>query len=84
MASLKTFASLTIGQVESTRRAAQQGLDMANATRSRTGDALSRISGVNIDQEMAALLELEKSYQAASKVLATVDSLLMRLMDSIR
>lgn len=83
-ASLKSFSAESAAWVEATRKTADAAHDAAAATRARAGESLTRITGVNIDQEMAALLDLEKSYQASSKVLATVNSMLSMLMESIR
>lgn len=84
LASLKSFSADSAAWVEATRKAADSAHDAAAATRARAGESLIRITGVNIDQEMAALLDLEKSYQASSKVMATVNSMLTILMESIR
>ena len=82
--SVKTLSVQSSAWVEATRQAAQSALGVANATRARASDSLSRVTGVNIDQEMAVLLDLEKSYQASSKVLATIDAMLAALMEAVR
>jgi flagellar hook-associated protein 1 FlgK len=82
--SLKDFSVQSSAWVEATRQTAQNSLGLANATRARASDSLARVTGVNIDQEMAILLDLEKSYQASSKVLATVDAMLAALMEAVR
>ena len=82
--SLKEFSIQSSAWVEATRQSAQRSLDASRATQARAGDSLARVTGVNIDQEMAALLDLEKSYQASSKVLATVDAMLSALMEAVR
>jgi flagellar hook-associated protein 1 len=45
---------------------------------------LQRITGVNIDEEMAAMLDLEKTYQASAKIIAAIDAMLGSLMEAIR
>jgi flagellar hook-associated protein 1 FlgK len=62
---------------------AQTSLDAASARQSRSNDALARITGVSIDQEMATLLDLEKSYQASSKVLGIVNSMMATLIEAV-
>ena len=42
------------------------------------------MTGVNIDEEMSAILDLEKSYQASAKIIAAIDSMLNSLMEAIR
>jgi flagellar hook-associated protein 1 len=82
--SLKTLSVQSSAWVEATRQGAQKSLDLASAMRARASESLARISGVNIDQEMAALLDLEKSYQASAKVLSTIDAMLATLMEAVR
>jgi flagellar hook-associated protein 1 FlgK len=82
--SLKSLSIQSSAWVEATRQDAQRKQDMASVSRTRASDSLARVTGVNIDQEMAALLDLEKSYQASSKVLATVDAMLAALMEAVR
>ena len=82
--SLKSLSLQSSAWVEASRQAAGKSLDLASAMRVRAGDSLARVTGVNIDQEMATLLDLEKSYQASSKVLATVDAMLAALMEAVR
>ena len=82
--SLKALSIQSSGWIEAARQSAQKSHDVASATRARAGDSLARVTGGSIDQEMAALLDLEKSYQASSKVLATVDAMLAALMEAVR
>jgi flagellar hook-associated protein 1 FlgK len=81
--SLKTLSIQSASWVETQRQSAQRALDISRSVASRTSDTLARITGVNIDQEMAALLDLEKSYQASSKVLSIVDSMLATLLQAV-
>ena len=66
------------------RREASMAIETKSAVMLRTEQALSNFSGVNMDQEMAMLLELENSYQAASRLIAAVDEMLAALMDAVR
>lgn len=81
--SLKELSLQSESWVSSLHQAAKSSLDVANAGQARASDALARITGVNIDQEMAALLDLEKSYQASSKVLGIVNSMMSTLMEAV-
>jgi flagellar hook-associated protein 1 FlgK len=62
---------------------ADQQLGFDAALKARASEALLRKTGVNIDEEMAAMLDLEKSYQASSKVIAAVDGMLQTLLDVV-
>ena len=81
--SLKTLSLQSISWIEATRQDAQSSLDIAQATALRASDSLGRVTGVNIDFEMATLMDLEKSYQASSKVLSVVDSMLAILLEAV-
>lgn len=83
-ATIKSFGANSAAWVESQRQLAQSASDGAAATRVRANESLLRVTGVSIDQEMAALLDLEKSYQASSKVISIIDSMLATLLDAVR
>lgn len=81
---LKNFGRNSAAWVEGQRQIAQAEADGASASRVRANETLLRVTGVNIDQEMAALLDLEKSYQASSKVISVIDSMLATLLEAVR
>ena len=50
--------------------------------KARSKDALQRINGVNIQDEMTVMLELERSYQASARIIATVDKMIDALLQA--
>ncbi len=50
----------------------------------RTSAALSNETGVNIDEEMALLLDLEHSYQASARLISAVDDMLSTLLAAVQ
>ena len=46
----------------------------------RASDALSSATGINLDEEMTRLLDLELSYQASSKLITTIDGMFNALL----
>ena len=82
--SLKAFATNSAAWLESLRQSSTTASDDATAKKVRASEALLRVTGVNIDQEMAALLDLEKSYQASSKIISMIGSMLDSLLESFR
>jgi len=82
-ASLKDFSVRSASWVEAKRQEGQTSLDAATTGKSRAANALAQVTGVNIDQEMATLLDLEKSYQASSKVLSVVNAMLGTLLEAV-
>ncbi|UUP16826.1 flagellar hook-associated protein FlgK [Nitratireductor thuwali] len=78
--SLAAFSSGSISWLESLRQEASSGAEAKEALVTRTGTALSNETGVNIDEEMALLLDLEHSYQASARLMSIVDEMLATLM----
>jgi flagellar hook-associated protein 1 FlgK len=82
--SVVDYASSSIGWFEASRKAASDAAETKNAVMMRTGTALSNMTGVSIDEEMALLLDLEQSYAASAKLLQTVNDMLASLMAAVR
>ncbi len=82
-ATLSAFAANSAGWLEATRQDASNDADYQTTLLGRASDALSAATGVNLDDEMSLLLELERSYQASSKLLATVDDMLASFIAGI-
>jgi flagellar hook-associated protein 1 len=81
---IKSFASSSAGWMEQLRAENAGRFTDAEASLQRVTDAYAKKSGVNIDEEMATLLNLEKSYQATAKVITTIDQMLSTLMQIVR
>ena len=82
-ASVIGFASSSVGWLEASRQRATDELDYRQTLLARSSEALSNATGVNIDEEMTKMLELERSYQASAKIIATVDSLFASLLAAV-
>lgn len=78
------YSSNAISWLEALRKDAAAGNETKNALLSRTTEALSNATGVNIDEEMALLLELEQSYEASARLIKAVDEMLAALMAAVR
>jgi flagellar hook-associated protein 1 len=77
------FAAASVGWLEASRQRASGELDYRQTLMARSSEALSNATGVNIDEEMTKMLELERSYQASAKIIATVDSLFASLLAAV-
>ena len=82
-ASLMSYAATTAGWIEAQRSEATASAARDAAITSRAADALQRQTGVNIDEEMTIMLDLERSYQATSKLIAVVNSMLAALLETV-
>jgi flagellar hook-associated protein 1 len=62
---------------------AQAGTDLNNATSYQTtvAGALSSGSGVNVDQQMGLMIQLQNSYQANSQVIRTAETMFSALLN---
>ncbi len=50
---------------------------------SQASQALSNATGVNIDQQMSQMLDLENSYQSSAKLISTIDSMFNSLLQAV-
>jgi flagellar hook-associated protein 1 FlgK len=79
-ANLMSYGASSAGWIEAARSAASAAADTQAALETRAADALHRETGVNIDEEMTVMLDLERSYQASSKIISVVDAMLAALL----
>ena len=82
--SLVGYASNSIGWLEMTRSEASVAAENREAIYTRTQEAFSNATGVNLDEEMARLLDLEQSYKASAKLLSTIDEMINTLLAATR
>ncbi|AZO51155.1 MAG: flagellar hook-associated protein FlgK [Mesorhizobium sp.] len=81
--SVADYAANSIGWFEGVRQQASTTADAKEALATRTAEALSNDTGVNVDQEMSLLLDLEHTYQASARMMKTVDDMLDALMNAV-
>ncbi|GHC64486.1 flagellar hook-associated protein FlgK [Limoniibacter endophyticus] len=81
---LEDFASSSVGWLESARKSANSAAETKAAYLNYASSALSSATGVNIDQEMSTLLDLEHSYSATARIISTVDAMLAELLAAVR
>lgn len=82
--SLLNFAGQASGWLDGQRSDASHALTSKEALRDRLQEKISNQTGVNIDEEMAVLLQLERSYEASARLIATVDEMLQTLLATVR
>ncbi|MBZ9952055.1 flagellar hook-associated protein FlgK [Mesorhizobium sp. BR1-1-15] len=81
--SVADYAANSIGWLQSVRQQASTAADAKQALASRSAEALSNATGVNVDQEMSLLLDLEHTYQASARMMKTVDDMLAALLSAV-
>lgn len=82
--SLMTYSTSAVSWFEDARKTASGAAETKNALIVRTTEALSNITSVNIDEEMAVMLELEQSYSASARMLQVIDEMLQTLLSVAR
>ena len=65
------------------RQQASTAADAKEALAQRSADALSNATGVNVDQEMSLMLDLEHTYQASARMMKTVDDMMTALLNAV-
>jgi flagellar hook-associated protein 1 FlgK len=82
--SLNDYATSVISWLEDGRKSATTAAEGRNAMLVRTAEALSNVTSVNVDEEMALMLELEQSYAASAKMMQVIDEMLQTLLGTVR
>ena len=78
--SLLSFASTSAGWLEGQRSDYTTKLETSEVLNERATLAWQGQIGVNLDEEMASLMSLERSYQATARLISTVDSMFAALL----
>jgi flagellar hook-associated protein 1 FlgK len=82
--SVSGYAESSLGWLESLRSRASDAADSKAALHDRLRTAMLSETGVNIDEEMAILIDLEQAYQASARIVQAVDEMLQALLNSVR
>ncbi|WAJ29979.1 flagellar hook-associated protein FlgK [Antarcticirhabdus aurantiaca] len=81
--SIAEFAASSVGWLEANRSKSLTDSEYKQTLLSRTQETLSDTTGINLAEEMTLLIDLERSYQASSKLISTVDEMLAALLQAI-
>jgi flagellar hook-associated protein 1 FlgK len=83
-ASLMRYTAASASWLEAGRQKATEISEYQTTFLERTSEALSNKTGVNLDEELALMLELERSYGASARIISVVDGMLKTLLDAAR
>ncbi|WP_371347783.1 flagellar hook-associated protein FlgK [Ancylobacter sp. IITR112] len=81
---LADYAAASTGWLEGQRQLAANAAESETALLAHASSALSNATGINMDEEYARQLDLERSYQASAKLIAVVNSLFDALFQAVR
>lgn len=76
-------AEASLSWVSSIRRDSTLTADRMSTLRDITNQTLSNATGVNVDDEMAHLLEIERTFQASAKMISTIDQMFGALLEAV-
>ncbi len=79
-ATVAGFAASSVSWLQDARQSALDQSEYRSALLERSSTALSNATGVNLDREMTILLDLERAYQATSRLIATIDDMFRALL----
>lgn len=83
-ATIGSYSTASVGWLEQLVRESKNAKETKDANLTRSTEALSNKTGVNLDEELALLLDLEQSYKASTKIVMAVDEMLQSLLAMAR
>jgi flagellar hook-associated protein 1 len=75
------YASSSIGWLEAYRSTAESANESKSALSQRATEAYQNKTGVNLDEELSKMLDIEQSYKAATKLINAVDEMMKSLLE---
>lgn len=78
------FAGSSVSWLEAQRKTTGAASTYNQTVLERSADALSNVNGVNMDDEMSFMLQVERTFSASSKLIATIDQMLQNLLAAVR
>jgi flagellar hook-associated protein 1 FlgK len=82
-ASLGDYASASVSWLEGERSSASSQSSYQGARLSTASTALSNATGVNIDDQMSQMLDLERSYSASAQLLTSINTMFKSLVTAL-
>ena len=77
------FAASSTSWIEAQLNSADANVQYQDTLLNRSTSALSNVNGVNMDDEMSLMLQVERTYSASAKLISTVDSMLNSLLAAV-
>lgn len=82
-AGIADFAASSVSWLQASRQESLSQTEYKTTLLERTRETLSNATGINMDEQLTRLIEIERSYQASSKLISTIDEMLQTLINSI-
>ena len=81
---LISFSVESTSWLQEQRRVASEDEGRSAAVLERAAISLSRETGVNLDEEMTLMLDIERSYQASARLMSSIDTMFEALFAATR
>lgn len=72
---LKDYSAVSVGWLQERRTVSKDSLDYQSTLYQRSFEAFTRTTGVNLDEELSLMLEIERSFSTSSKLISVVDEM---------
>ena len=79
---LADYAASSVSWLEAARQSSSSSVTSTTAAVSATTTALSNTTGVNLDDQMSQMLDVEHAYQASAQLMNTVNSMYTALLQA--
>jgi flagellar hook-associated protein 1 FlgK len=80
---LADFSAVSAGWLSEARKVADDSYQYQYTLHQRSYESFNRVTGVNLDEEVAEMLELERSFSTSSKLISVVDNMFNSLLAAI-
>lgn len=81
--SIADYAASSVSWLQSARQTSLNETEYKTTVLDRTQVTLSNETGINMDEQLTRMMELERSFQASSKLISTIDEMLKTLLNAI-
>ncbi|MBX9864272.1 MAG: flagellar hook-associated protein FlgK [Hyphomicrobium sp.] len=80
---LANFSSTSAGWLQEGRKVADDSYQYQSTLYNRSFESFTRTTGVNLDEELSLMLEIERSFQTSSKLISVIDSMYSALLGAV-
>ncbi|MCC7253306.1 flagellar hook-associated protein FlgK [Hyphomicrobium sp.] len=81
---LANFSAISVGWLQEQRKVAEDNYTYQSTLFDRSYEAFTSATGVNLDEELSLMLELERSFATSSKLIGVIDNMYNALLGAIR
>lgn len=80
---LANYSAISAGWLQEGRKVADDSYSYQSTLYQRSFEAFTRTTGVNLDEELSLMLEIERSFSTSSKLISVVDEMYNALLAAI-